>query len=178
MPAMHERRLTRSDGRTVAWVETGVRDGHPILRLPGTPGSRRFLRLDQTPWLERRLRVIMTERPGFGASTRLGGGSFFDHADDLAAILDELGIERLPVVGLSGAAPYVLALAARHRDRVQAAAIVVGAAPINDLEASSLIGLNAESQRLAKAGDRDGMTGFSARSATRSLPIRSRHSES
>jgi hypothetical protein len=31
MPAVHERRLTRSDGRTVAWVERGVRDGQPIL---------------------------------------------------------------------------------------------------------------------------------------------------
>jgi pimeloyl-ACP methyl ester carboxylesterase len=102
--------------------------------------------------------VIVTERPGFGASTGHDGGTFLDHADDLAALLDELGIERLPVLGLSGAAPYVLAFAARHGNRVEATTIVVGSAPKEGREASFLIGLNAQTHRLATAGDREGMT--------------------
>jgi pimeloyl-ACP methyl ester carboxylesterase len=140
-------RLTRPDGRTVAWVETGVLDGRPLLWLPGMPGSRLWFRLDQTPWLERGLRVIVTERPGFGASTSQPGRTFAGHADDLVAVLDTLAIERVPVVGLSGAAPFVLALAARHPDRVHAASIIVGKAPYTEEEARELVGLNAESNR-------------------------------
>ncbi|MDQ2933733.1 MAG: hypothetical protein M3R49_01920 [Chloroflexota bacterium] len=63
----------------------------------------------------------------------------------------------MPVCGSSGAAPYILAFAARHPGRVRAATILVGAAQIVDDEASQLIGLNAEGYRLAKAGDADGM---------------------
>ncbi len=154
---IRERRLSRPEGRTIAWVETGDPDGRPILRLPGTPGSRLFVRTDQTPWLERGLRMIVTERPGFGASTRHPEATVLDHADDLAAILDKLEIQSLPVIGLSGGSLFVLGLAARHPERVQAAAIVVGAAPIEEEEADQLIGLNAAAHPLAQAGDREGM---------------------
>jgi pimeloyl-ACP methyl ester carboxylesterase len=157
-PPVREGRLTRPDGRTLAWVEAGIPDGRPILRVPGTPGSRLQVRPDQAPWLDRGLRMILTERPGFGASSRHPGRGFLDHADDLAAILDELGLDRVPILGGSGAGPYLLALAARHPDRVQAVTVAVGAAPIEDDEAELMIGLNAEGYWLAKAGDRNGMT--------------------
>src|SRR3954453_21059320 len=65
-PAIREGRVTRPDGRTIAWAETGVLDGRPILRIPGTPGSRLSVRADQSPWLERGLRIINMERPGYG----------------------------------------------------------------------------------------------------------------
>ena len=109
-------------------------------------------------WPDRGLRMIITERPGFGASTRQPGRRFADHADDLVAIIDGLGIDRVPVHASSGGAPYALALACRHPDRVSALAIVVGAAPITGDEATGLIGLNAAGYRLARAGDREGMT--------------------
>jgi pimeloyl-ACP methyl ester carboxylesterase len=105
MNDVHEGRLVRPDGRTVAWSECGLQGGRPVLRLPGTPGSRLSLRADQSPWVERGLRVITAERPGFGVSTRLPGRGFVEDADDLAAILDHLGIGRVPVYGGSGGAP-------------------------------------------------------------------------
>jgi pimeloyl-ACP methyl ester carboxylesterase len=147
-----DHRITRPDGRVVAWSESGVPDGRPILRVPGTPGSRLFLRADRTPWFERRLRVITTERPGYGASTRLEGRAFVEHSDDTAAILDELGIEALPVYGTSGASPHILDLAARHPDRVSAATILVGAAPLDPVEADQMIDLNALEYRLFHEG--------------------------
>jgi pimeloyl-ACP methyl ester carboxylesterase len=151
-----ERRLVRTDGRTLAWAEVGSDGGQPILRIPGTPSSRFMIRAD-TLWTDRGLRMIITERPGMGASTPLARRGFLDHADDLVAILDELGLERVPVIGFSGGGPYALALAAAHPDRVQALSVVVGAAPITDEEADLMIGLNAEGYRLAKAGNRDGL---------------------
>ena len=150
---MREGSLVRPDGRTVAWSESGLLDGRPVLRLPGTPGSRYSLRVDQAPWVERRLRVITVERPGFGVSTRLPGRGFVEHADDLAAILDHLGILDVPVYGGSGGAPHVLAFAGRHPDRVLACAVGDGAAPLMDDEVDQQIDLNAAGDRLARMGE-------------------------
>ena len=147
-----DHRLTRPDGRVVAWTELGVAGGRPLLRVPGTPGSRYAIRADRTPWFERGLRVITTERPGYGASTRLEGRGFVEHSDDLAAILDSLGIDALPVYGSSGASPHILDFAARHPDRVSAATILVGAAPIEPAEADAMIDLNALEYRLFHEG--------------------------
>ena len=150
-----DHRLTRPDGRIVAWTESGTPGGRPVLRIPGTPGSRLSLRADRSPWVERRLRVITTERPGFGASTRLEGRGFDEPADDTIAILDSLGIDALPVYGASGASPHILALAARHPNRITSATIIVGAAPLDPGEAAQQIDINAEEQRLFDAGELD-----------------------
>jgi pimeloyl-ACP methyl ester carboxylesterase len=127
------------------------------LRVPGTPGSRYNLRADRSIWAERGLRVITTERPGFGASTRLPGRGFNEPADDLAAILDHVGLDTVHVIGGSGSAPHELALAARHPDRVRAMTILVGAAPVTEDEAAQEVGLNYEAYKLVRAGDDSGL---------------------
>jgi pimeloyl-ACP methyl ester carboxylesterase len=156
MDELRDRRLTRADGRVVAYTDWGAAEGRPMLRIPGTPGSRFSLRGDTAPWSDRNLRMITTERQGYGASTRLPGRRFAEHADDLAAILDDLGIDRLPVIGGSGAAPHVLAFAAGHPDRVSAATILVGAAPLDDDEVDQMIEINVIAHRLYEAGDEHG----------------------
>jgi len=145
------------DGRTVAWTTWGEPAGVPLLRIPGTPGSRWTLRADHTPWQGRSLRVLTTERPGYGASTRLPGRRFAEHADDLALILDIEGIDRVFVTGASGGAPHILAFAARHPDRVRAVSIMAGAAPVNDEQIGQMIDLNQRSLRLSRAKDVVGM---------------------
>src|SRR6478736_2806202 len=147
-----DHRLIRPDGRVVAWSESGDAAGRPLLRVPGTPGCRFSIRADRTPWTARGLRVITTERPGYGASTRLEGRAFVEHSDDVAAILDSLGIDSLPVYGASGAAPHILDLAFRHPDRVTAATIAVGAAPLEPDEVDQMIDLNALEHRLIEEG--------------------------
>ena len=154
--AYTDHRLTRPDGRVVAWTQWGEPGGMPLLRVPGTPGCRWAVRADTTPWAERGLRVITTERPGFGASTPLPGRGFLEHADDLAAILDHLGIAQVHMIGGSGSAPHELAFAQQYPDRVRAATILVGAAPLEENEIDSMIPLNQQSHRLCRAGDREG----------------------
>ncbi|HEY3004523.1 MAG TPA: alpha/beta fold hydrolase, partial [Kribbellaceae bacterium] len=149
--------LTRRDGRVVAWTRTGADDGVPVLRMPGTPGSRWGVRADRTRWTERNLLTIVTERPGFGRSTRLPGRGFAEHADDLAAVLDHLGIDTAYVTGGSGGGPHVLAFCARHPDRVRAATVVAGFAPPVEDEVDQMIELNAKGYRLARAGDEAGL---------------------
>jgi pimeloyl-ACP methyl ester carboxylesterase len=97
--------------------------------------------------------MICTERPGFGASSRLPGRGFDEHADDLSAILDHLGIERPPAIAGSGGAPHLLAFAARHPERVAAGTIVVGAAPLFEAEVEQQIPLNVEAYRFVMAND-------------------------
>lgn len=115
------------------------------------------MRADRSGWAERNLWAITTERPGFGASTPLPGRGFAEPADDLAAILDELGIDRCHVIGGSGSAPHQLAFAARHPDRVRAMTVLVGAAPTTEEEADQMVGVNAEAHRLVMANDMDGL---------------------
>jgi pimeloyl-ACP methyl ester carboxylesterase len=146
--------LVRPDGRVVAWTRIGA--GTPLLRLPGTPGSRWSIRADRTPWAERGLQVITTERPGYGRSSRLAGRGFREHSDDLAAILDHLELDRVYLTGGSGGGPYVLAFAAHHPDRIIAATITVGFPPLeDDSEYDQMIPLNAAGFRAARAGDED-----------------------
>ncbi|MEU4396040.1 alpha/beta hydrolase [Kribbella sp. NPDC023855] len=146
--------LVRPDGRTVAWTRAGgTGTGTPLLRLPGTPGSRWSIRADRSPWVDRGLQVITTERPGFGRSTRLPGRKLREHSDDLAAILDQLGLDRVYLLGGSGGGPHVLAFAAHHPDRVIAATVTVGFPPLNDDEYEQMIPLNAAAFRAARDGD-------------------------
>jgi pimeloyl-ACP methyl ester carboxylesterase len=150
---LRERRLTRPDGRIVAWTEWGPPEGIPLLRLPGTPGCRLSVRSDTTPWAQRGLRVITTERPGLGASSRLPGRGFAEHADDLAAVLDELRLEAVHVTGASGASAHELCFAGRHPGRVRAMTIVAGGAPATLEESEQEISLNREAAELVRAGD-------------------------
>jgi len=170
---VHDFSLERQDGRAVAWSELGEARGLPLLRIPGTPGCRFSLRADRTPWTERHLRVITTERPGFGASDRLPGRRFRQPADDLAGILDHLGGAAVHVIGGSGSAPHQLAFAARHPDRVRAMTVLVGAAPLLDDEVARMIPLNAEAHRLVRQGDVEGLRSLlgPARTALLADPI-------
>ena len=148
-----------ADGRVVAWTECGPVDGVPVLRMPGMPGCRWTLRADRSPWSERSLRVITTERPGFGTSPRRPGRGFAEHAADVAEILDHLGLARVWVYGSSGAAPHILAFAAAYPQRVRAVSIMAGAAPMSDAEAEAetMIPVNVRGRQLARAGDVEGL---------------------
>lgn len=156
LDGVRDRRFERPDGRIVAFTEWGDSSGTPLLRVPGTPGCRYSMRADRSGWAARGLWAITTERPGFGASSRLPGRGFAEPADDLAAVLDEVGVERCHVIGGSGSAPHQLAFAARHPDRVRAMTILVGAAPAREEEYAALVGVNAEAHRLIATNDLDG----------------------
>jgi len=159
---VRDEHLVRPDGRIVAWTRAGKAAdepgaGIPVLRLPGTPGSRWSLSPDHDRWADLGLEVITTERPGYGRSSPLRNWSLADHADDLAAVLDHLGLDKVRVLGSSGGGPHVLAFASRHPDRVSAATIVVGLPWLTEDEAGEMIEFNRSSHRLARAGDRAGL---------------------
>ena len=74
-------------------------------------------------------RIIGIDRPGTGLSTRHLYQNMADFAPDVAILMDELGVGRFAVVGLSGGGPYTLSLAHGLPDRVAVAGVLGGGVP-------------------------------------------------
>ena len=108
---------TRIGDRDFAYERFG--SGKPIVLLHAFP-------FDGCMWRETGqvlgefCRVIVPDMRGFGASD-LGPAdpSIADMADDVAALLDSLGMARVTLAGLSMGGYVALAFAARHRGRLE-----------------------------------------------------------
>jgi pimeloyl-ACP methyl ester carboxylesterase len=142
--------LTLRDGRELAWRWWGDTGLTPVLKLQGTPGSRLFRNHDPQVQRDLGVRYLMADRPGYGGSSRKQGRGVADFADDLAALLDAHGLDRVPVMGTSGGGPHALAIAAQLPERVSALTVVVGAVPLEPDEVSQLVGVNAEGYAAAE----------------------------
>jgi pimeloyl-ACP methyl ester carboxylesterase len=123
------RTLETPDGRTLAYATWGDPDGFPVLSLHGTPGCRFYRWPNEEVYARNGLHFITHDRAGYGRSDRHHGRSVADEAADVAALADELGLDRFGVTGGSGGGPHVLACAALLPDRVVRAICVVGLAP-------------------------------------------------
>ena len=100
-----------------------------MLFLHGTPGTRLFFSARHAAHAAAHaVRVVVPERPGFGASPPRGG-SLLAHAADCAALLDGLGVDRACVVAYSAGGPYALAFARRFPRRCAAVAVVSSLSP-------------------------------------------------
>ncbi len=85
------------------------------------------------------VRLLSVDRPGYGGSQPLADGAcatMASAADDLAAVLDSLGVERAGVVGWSSGGRVALALAARRPDLVERVVVLATGAP--DTEVPSI----------------------------------------
>src|SRR3954468_18414177 len=111
-------------GRTLAVRETGDPDGPAIVAHHGSPGAGLLFRSEVESAAQRGLRLLSYDRPGFGGSSPHEGRTIADAADDVAAILDALGVERFATYGTSGGGPHALACAARLPGRCIAAATI------------------------------------------------------
>jgi pimeloyl-ACP methyl ester carboxylesterase len=97
----------------------------------GTPGSRLALApgLDDPEWIcQQNLLFVGVDRPGYGYSDPWAEASLLDCAEDLVRVANHLGLERFAALGVSGGAPYVLALCVLVPERLRGVAIVSGAA--------------------------------------------------
>ncbi|HEY7478843.1 MAG TPA: alpha/beta fold hydrolase [Actinomycetota bacterium] len=103
--------LRLPDGRTLAYMEWGDREGTPVLCFHGMPGSRLFFP-DPPAAAELGVRAITIDRPGVGGSDPQPGHRIADGAADVELFADALGFDRFGVVGWSAGVPYALACAA------------------------------------------------------------------
>jgi pimeloyl-ACP methyl ester carboxylesterase len=126
-----EREVSLPDGRRLGVNMSGAPTGLPVFLLHGTPGSRQGPKPRTSVLYRLGVRLICYDRPGYGGSTRHPGRRVADAAADVAAIADNLGLDRFSVVGRSGGGPHALACTALLRERVHRTAVLVGIAPSN-----------------------------------------------
>jgi pimeloyl-ACP methyl ester carboxylesterase len=116
-------------GRELCVEMAGEPDGTPILVQPGEPMSRRLY----GGWIadaeEKGIRLIGIDRPGYGGSSAHPGYTVASHAQDVRAVAEALGYDRIGVWGISGGGPYALGCAALLPEVTVAAAAVASMAP-------------------------------------------------
>jgi pimeloyl-ACP methyl ester carboxylesterase len=137
-------RFVDVNGRRVAYETWGDPDGLPIVDLHGTPGGRLIRYPDNDRLAETGALVITYDRAGYGLSDRHPGRSVVDCVGDVAAIVDDLGIDRFTVMGGSGGGPHCLAVAARLPERVIRCRCIVGVAPYDTEGLDWLDGMDPE----------------------------------
>ena len=91
--------------------------GPAVLMVHGLGGTSNFYQV-QADALAEQFTVIRVDSAGAGRSPVADGISIDSHADDLAAVLDELNIISAAVVGHSMGTLVVRSLAARHSEKV------------------------------------------------------------
>lgn len=123
------RTIRLSDGRALAYLDTGDPEGRPLFHFHGGPGSRlEGLLFDQ---LNRRLgiRMIVPDRPGYGLSDSQEDRTYLDWPQDVRELADHLGIDRFAVLGWSSGGPHAVAAAHGVPERIAVAAIAAGEGP-------------------------------------------------
>lgn len=123
------RDLTLPDGRTLDVLVGGAAAGPAIVLHHGTPSDASLWSDWHVDAQRRGARIVSVSRPGYATSSRLLGRDVAAAAADVAAVLDQLGIDEYVTAGWSGGGPHALACAALHPGRCLAAATLAGAAP-------------------------------------------------
>lgn len=121
------REMTGPDGRRLTWIEFGDPGGVPVLYMHLDFGFVRWPAAAERAAVQRRLRVIVPVRAGYGRSEAVPRG--VDHlvgvARDYAWLLDHLGVRDAVALPLGADLRFALQLAATRPDLVRG---IVGAA--------------------------------------------------
>jgi pimeloyl-ACP methyl ester carboxylesterase len=125
------RSIRLADGRRLAFAEFGDPAGAPVVFLHGWGDSRLTRHPDDKATAALGVRLVTVDRPGAGASDFQARRRLVDWPADVAALADELGIERFAVLGWSGGGPHAAACAHALPDRVTRLGIACGFAPLS-----------------------------------------------
>ena len=112
-----------------SFEEVGDPDGFPVVFHNGTPCSRLLPEWWDGRARQRNLRILSSDRPGYGNRPALPGRTIADEVMAVAAALDDLGVERFASWGGSEGGPYALGCGALLGERVVAIASVAGSPP-------------------------------------------------
>jgi pimeloyl-ACP methyl ester carboxylesterase len=128
MSAAAERVVSTPDGVKLAVEQAG--EGAPIVLLHGLTATRRYVVMGSRLLERSGHRVISYDARGHGHSTPAPTRDAYTYsllADDLAAVMDGLEIERATFAGASMGAHTILRFALQHPERVAALALITPA---------------------------------------------------
>ncbi|MGI5472848.1 alpha/beta fold hydrolase [Streptomyces sp. CA-132043] len=118
------------NGTVLAYGVQGPADGMPVLLIHGHPFNRTLWDPQADALASAGYRVITPDLRGYGQSPVSGDLVYLsDFADDLAALLDHLGIPTAVVGGVSMGGQITMEMQARHPDRVAAMVLSDSSAP-------------------------------------------------
>lgn len=123
---MIDTQITLNPSRVLAYTDIGEPDWPCVLFFHGAPSGRLRLGYLEKQFIAKGVRVISPDRPGYGRSTPVPGRTLMDWPGDVAALADQLGLERFVVAGHSSGGAYALACAAALGSRVKAAITLGG----------------------------------------------------
>jgi pimeloyl-ACP methyl ester carboxylesterase len=132
------------DGRDLEVLRQGPEDGLPLVFHCGTPNAPVEFPLLADAVVARGWQLVAYSRPGYAGSTPHDGRAVADAAADVAAILDQLGLDRFVTLGWSGGGPHALACAALLPERCRAAASLAAVAPFDAEGLDFLAGMGPE----------------------------------
>jgi 4,5:9,10-diseco-3-hydroxy-5,9,17-trioxoandrosta-1(10),2-diene-4-oate hydrolase len=119
--AVSTSRFAEPNGMRLHYHEAGTAAGAPVVLLHGGgPGASAWSNFGRNlPVFAARFRTLMIDQPGFGQSARppVTGHYFTFAADAVAGLLDELGIERVHLIGNSLGGGTAVRFALRYPDR-------------------------------------------------------------
>lgn len=119
--------FARVDGKRVHYTDTGR--GPAVVLLHGASGNLRDMTFDLADRLDNRYRVLAFDRPGLGYSDAINtrGESPQEQARHMADVLDQLGIDRVIVLGHSYGGSVAMAWALERPDQVAGVVSLAGA---------------------------------------------------
>jgi pimeloyl-ACP methyl ester carboxylesterase len=122
---MVRRKETLSDGLVIAWEEGGAREGPPLLLLHNACSTFRATWGRVAEPLAARFYLIGPDLRGHGESANPTGRlDLREMADDMAWLLDRLGIPSVHLMAFSGGASTALYLVTRHPARVRSMVLI------------------------------------------------------
>lgn len=126
--------VKRHDGRLVAWTQKGAPGGDPVLFLHGMSLGHGFTRGFERLLIERNIRLICLDRPGYGYSDppQDWRNNVEEWINVFPSILDGLQLKRIPILTHTSGVLYGCAAASAHPDRVQQVCSLAGGVPITD----------------------------------------------
>jgi pimeloyl-ACP methyl ester carboxylesterase len=124
--------LSLADGRRVAWAEWGDPQGEPVLFLHRNPGSR-LLDPDSTATASAGVRLITIDRPGYGRTDPIADPTRAAVASDVAAVVGDIGVDDVALIGWSGGGVFALEAAAALGRRLHSLSLACTPAPDEEI---------------------------------------------
>jgi pimeloyl-ACP methyl ester carboxylesterase len=117
-------------GATIHYDDLGPADGLPVVLIHGHPFNRTLWAPQARALVAAGHRVITPDLRGYGDSTVTPGKVLLaDFADDTAALLEQLGVERAVVGGVSMGGQITMEFQRRHPRRVRGLVLSDTSAP-------------------------------------------------
>jgi pimeloyl-ACP methyl ester carboxylesterase len=129
---LREISVQHPNGRCVhALVMGEPRCGQVIVYHHGFPACRLEAMIARKFTQELGVCIVAIDRPGIGRSHWYENRTLEDWPDDVAIVMDSLGVDSFAVMAVSGGTPSSIALTARMPHRVVSLTVVSGVAPMH-----------------------------------------------